>query len=61
MLINFAIIDQTILDHPEWANDIYDQIQKVSDQSLSLEERKQAIDFINEKTNYLGIDLTYRL
>lgn len=58
MLIDFKIIDQTILEHPEWATELYDQIQKATDQSLSLDDRKQAIDFVNEKTNSLAIDLT---
>lgn len=58
MLIDFKIIDQTILEHPEWATELYDQIKRATDQSLSINQRKQAIDFINEKTNSLAIDLT---
>jgi len=64
MLIDFRLVDAALALHPEWSqtqiNSLYELIRKSMDQNLSINERKTAADAVNQMTEFLTIDLTFR-
>lgn len=64
MLVDYALIDIAIAFHPEWTkeeiNAIYEDISMSLDKESNIEVRKAAADRVNEKTELLAIDLTFR-
>lgn len=64
MLVDYKLVETAIALHPEWneaqIQDLYNKINAALDTGRNIEERKEAADEVNDFTELLVVDLTFR-